>query len=342
MVRIGIIGCGYWGPKHVRNFDEIEGASLEMVSDTRPGRLEFVQSRYKRTRTTQDYREVLASPDVDAVVIATPPATHHKIAMEAIDAGKHLLVEKPMALFYEDAAEIVAAAEKKGVHLMVGHIFLYAPAVQTMRKLVQSGRLGDIYYISSTRTNLGPPNTVVDVLWDLAPHDLSIILDLIQEVPCEVRAHGTSFTKAEYAETVFLSMKFPSGKMAHVHVSWLTPNKTRVLHMVGKDRTVMYDDMQLVEKVRVYEPGEDTRASGHGDDKGVLAYGPGTISIPSLSAHEPLRAECEDFVRAVKTGTPAHASGKWALEVVKILDQAAQQIPSTWRDKKSNAALSGK
>jgi len=333
MIRVGIIGCGYWGPNHLRNFNEIEGSEVEIVCDARPGRLDFVRSRYKRARTTMDYHEVLASPVVDAVVIATPPATHYKIAMEAIAAGKHLLIEKPMAMRQSEAEEIVAAAKRKGVLLLVGHIFLYSPAVQTLRQLVQSGTLGEIRYITSVRSNIGPPNTVVDVLWDLAPHDLSIILDLIEEKPSKVHAQGTSFAGTEYVDTVFLTMDFPSGKMAHVNVSWLTPNKTRVLQMVCKDRTVKYDDMELVEKVRVYEAGADTRGSLKGEDKGVLTYAPGTIMIPPLPTFEPLRAECEDFIRCIQTGAKPRAGGEWALEVVRVLDMASQQLSSSWRDK---------
>jgi len=326
MIRIGMIGCGYWGPKLARNLNSIEGSRVEYLCDTRAQRVEQLRGNFKDALTTSDHHEVIRSRDVDAVCIATPPATHYTMAMEAIEAGKHVFVEKPLAMHHSEALELMGAAEKKNVVLMTGHVFLYAPAVQAMRAMMQTGELGELCYVTSVRSNLPPPCYVVDVLWDLAPHDISIILDLVGEAPSEIIAQGTSFQQNGFLDAVFIVLRFPSGKMGHVHVSWLTPKKTRILHMVCKDGVAVYDDMQLAEKLRIHQPGPDIPSSGSGQENNLFAYGLGSITIPPLITKETLRAECEDFVRSIRTGEKPYASGRWAAEVVRVLEEATLQM----------------
>jgi predicted dehydrogenase len=323
LIRVGVIGCGYWGPNLVRVLNEIEGAEVVSVSDLRVGRREFIKKRYPLVDTTSAYEEVINDSRIDAVVIATPPETHHSIAQKALRAGKHILVEKPLALTSVDAEMIVETASRLGKSVAVGHLFLYAPPIIAIRALLQQGELGEIYYVSSTRSNLGPPNAHTDVLWDLAPHDISIVLDLMGEPPEALEAQGGWFTNRDLAETVFLTMHFSRGRVAHVHVSWLTPNKTRLLQLVCSRRVVVYDDMQPIQKVQVFDSGIDNRvACGEGDSK-RLSYGAGSIFIPALANDEPLRVECEDFLRSIREGIPVYSSGERGLEVVRVLEKAS-------------------
>jgi predicted dehydrogenase len=326
MIRVGVIGCGYWGPNLVRVFNEIEGAEVVSVSDLRVGRREFIKKRFPLVDTTASFEEVINDSSIEAVVIATPPETHYSIAQEALRAGKHILVEKPLALTSVDAERIVETATRLGKSVAVGHLFLYAPPIIAIRTLLQQGELGEIYYVSSTRSNLGPPNTRTDVLWDLAPHDISIVLDLMGEPPEALEAQGGWFTNRDLAEAVFLTMHFSGGRLAHVHVSWLTPNKTRLFQLVCSRRVVVYDDMQPIQKVQVFDSGMDNRVGcGDGDSK-HLSYGAGSIFIPALPNDEPLRFECEDFLRSIRDGIPAYSSGERGLEVVRVLEMASDVL----------------
>lgn len=326
MIRVGVIGCGYWGPNLVRVFNEIEGVKLVSVSDLRAGRREFIKKRFPLVNTPSAYEELIHDVNIDAIVIATPPETHYSIAQEALRAGKHILVEKPLALTSEDAERIIESAYRYGKSVAVGHLFLYAPAVVAIRNLLHKGELGEIYYMSSTRSNLGPPNPRTDVLWDLAPHDVSIVLDLMGAPPDALEAQGGWFTNHERAETVFLTMHFSGGRVAHVHVSWLTPNKTRLLQLVCSRRVVVYDDIQPMQKVQVYDSGIDNRVDCCDGDSKHLSYGAGSIFIPALSNNEPLRAECEDFVRSIRDGVPAYSGGERGLEVVRVLEMASDVL----------------
>ena len=296
------------------------------MSDLRPGRLNFLHSRYRHLQLTTDANEILDDSQIDAVVISTPPATHRDLAVAALNAGKHVLVEKPLAMSTRDAEEIVACAQRNHRTVAVGHLFLYAPAVVAIRKMLQSGSLGDLYYISSTRANLGPPNTVVDVLWDLAPHDVSIVLDFMGDVPSKISAEAACFSGSGFAETAFITLHFPGNRIAHIHVSWLTPNKTRVMQVVCSERVVVYDDTQPVQKVQVYDAGIDNRVNARPGDAQALAYAPGTIVVPALPAEEPLQAECMDFVRSIAACRPALSSGERAVEVVRVLAEASKMI----------------
>jgi len=328
LIRIGMIGCGYWGPNLLRTLNEIDGAKVTKVSDVRPGRREFVAKRYPGIETCADAHDILKDGSVDAVVIATPPDTHCALALKALDQGKHVLVEKPLATSTRDAESIVELAARKSKTLLVGHLFLYAPPVLQIRSLLEQDHLGTVFCISSVRSNLGPPNTQIDALWDLAPHDISMILHFMGEVPNQVTAHGAAFTNTRFAETVFVTLRFPDGRMAHVHVSWLTPAKTRVMQLIGSQRVLVYDDMQPVQKVMVYDPGVDNRVHAAEKNSAALGFSPGGIWSPPLKTFEPLRAECEDFLSSIQTGKSPLSDGVRALEVVRVLEAASNSLRS--------------
>ena len=330
MLRVGIVGCGYWGPNLVRTFTEMEDVELVRVSDLRPGRINFIRKRYPRVQGSQDPMAVITDSRIDAVVIATPPKTHHQLAMAALRAGKHVLVEKPLATSVEDGHELVEMAERLGRVLLVGHVFLYAPALVRIRSLFEERKLGSLYYISTVRTNVGPPGAEVDALWDLAPHDISIILDAMKEAPEEVLAYGASFTNPRFAETVFLLLRFGDGRLAHIHAGWLTPNKTRLMRMVCSQGEVVYDDVQPVQKVQVHSPGVDNRVPA-GASAAALAYSSGGIWCPPLEGYEPLRAECRDFVESIQTGRRPLSDGQAGLAVVRVLAAASRCLQNGGR-----------
>jgi predicted dehydrogenase len=330
LIRVGIIGCGYWGPNLVRTFAEMEDVQVVRIGDLRPGRLDFMAKRYPQIDRTQDAMSVISDATIDAVVIATPPKSHYELAMAALRAGKHIMVEKPLATSVEDGQRMLELADRLRRILIVGHLFLYAPAVVRIRSLFDEGKMGSLYYISAVRTNVGPPGAQVDALWDLAPHDISIILNVMKEVPEEIIAYGASFTNQRFAETVFLVLRFGDGRLAHVHVGWLTPNKTRLMRMVCSQGEVVYDDMQPVQKVQVHSPSIDNRVrAGAGDI--ALGYSSGGIWSPPLESYEPLRAECRDFVESIQTGKNPLSDGQSGLSVVRVLEAASQHLQNGGR-----------
>ena len=299
------------------------------VSDLRPGRREYIQKLYPLLETTALADDIFVDPHIDAIVIATPPSTHFSLAKRALLEGKHVLIEKPLATNSADGQQIVELASQLGKSVAVGHLFLYAPAVTAIRSLVKSQELGRTYYLSSSRCNLGPPNAQTDVLWDLAPHDISIALDLMGEPPETIEAQGGWFTSSVIPETAFLTLRFSGGRMAHIHVSWLMPNKIRRLQLVCSNGVVSYDDMQLSQKVQVFGVGADNRAGARDDDSIQLGYGAGNSWFLDLQNYEPLRAECEDFIRSIGDGTPPYSNGARALEVVRVLERASQILSSS-------------
>ncbi len=330
MIRVGIIGCGYWGPNLVRTFTEMEGVTLTRVSDVRPERLGFIAKRYPNIEGTRDSMAVVSDPTIDAVVVATPPQTHYELTMAALKAGKHVLVEKPLATSVREGEQMVALADRMQRTLVVGHLFLYAPAVVRIRSLFDEGKLGSLYYVSAVRTNVGPPGAQVDALWDLAPHDISIILNVMKEVPEEIFAQGSSFTNSKLVETAFLTLRFGDGRLAHVHVGWLTPNKVRLMRMVCSQGEVVYDDMDPVRKVQVHHPAIDNRVQA-GAAGAALSYSSGGIWSPPLETYEPLRAECQDFVQSIRAGNSPLSDGQSGLEVVRVLEAASQCLENGGR-----------
>jgi predicted dehydrogenase len=327
LTSIGIIGCGYWGPNLVRNFHGLPHARVLTVSDLRPGRLEFIRENYPDVETTDSHQSIIDDPRIDAVVVVTPVTTHREIAEQALLAGKHVFVEKPLAHTAADAWALVDLAKRQNRILAVGHIFQFAPGVRRIEQELRAGRLGDVHHLSATRINLGPPKTTVDVVWDLAPHDLSIVLHLLGEMPDSIVATGASFQWQGLVDNAHINLGFPSGATAHIHVSWLSSNKTRLVQLFGENGTIVYDEMLALDgKVKFFDRGVDNRIDAKDTDAVALSYSTGDIHILGLEQHEPLRLECSEFVRAITTGTPPVNDGIIGARVVELLERISAQI----------------
>ena len=338
MVKIGVIGFGYWGPKHARNFHELPGAQLQMVADVNQERLRQVQAMYPWVTCTGNYRELLES-DVEAVVVATPVSTHFQIAKEALLRGKHVLVEKPMTASLREARELVDIAEAQQRILMVGHTYQYSPAVAFLREYIQSGELGEIYYVDANRLNLGLFQPDVSALWDLAPHDLSILLWLLGENPLTVSARGAARITPPYHDVVYVEMTFPGNILAHIHVSWLDPCKVRRVTVVGSKKMVVFDDMAESEKVRIYDKAAVCTAEENHSNGWPVRYHNGNVIIPSIPNTEPLKLECQHFLDCIASGQRPDSDGRMGLRVVTILEAAARSLSnggdrqSLWQEK---------
>jgi predicted dehydrogenase len=315
MTKIGLVGLGYWGPNLARNFGEL--AELRWLCDLDPELQEGFAARYPNARMTGAFDELLNDPELEAVVIATPAPTHYELAKRALEAGKHVLVEKPPALNAADAEDLVATAEATGLVLMPGHLLLYHPAVRTLKKLIDAGELGEVFCVYSNRQNLGKIRTDENALWSLGVHDLSVILHLLEEEPTEAWAHGNAFLTPGVEDVVFCYLRFPSGKIAHMHLSWLDPHKMRKLTVVGNEKMVVFDDMELERKVTIYEKGpwQPTHTYGEWQTR------TGAISSPKIPSDEPLRLECRHFLDLVAgEGDPLRAAQD-GLAVVRVLEQ---------------------
>ncbi|MEO7000928.1 MAG: Gfo/Idh/MocA family oxidoreductase [Ktedonobacterales bacterium] len=318
-VSFGLIGWGYWGPKLARNLESLPQASLKVVADLDPHRRAQAQSERPWIQTTGRLEDVLLS-DVDGVVIATPVATHFELARQALLNGKHVLVEKPLTASVAEAEELIALATRMQRTLMVGHTFEYSPAVVELRKLIQDGELGNIYCVEAERLNLGLFRSDIDVIWDLAPHDVSILLSLLGGAPDRVQAQARAHLRPEVYDVAHLDLEYDSGVTAHIHVSWLHPTKVRQVTVIGDKRMAIYDDTNPAEMLKIFNKGADV-----GVDP-VISYRHGAITIPHIEWAEPLRLECEDFARAIRTGARPQASGQSGLAVVKILAAAQQSL----------------
>ena len=303
MIGVGIIGAGYWGPKHIRNFNELPGARATMVADLDIGRLAAIQRQYGGIRITTDFRQLLSSPDVDAVVIATPVSSHSLLAGEALRAGKHVLVEKPLAASSREAEDLIRLAEEHCRVLMVGHTFLYNPAVRALRDLVQGGALGEIFYIDAHRLNLGLFQRDINVIWDLAPHDISILLYVLGMEPVAVHATGSAYVQPGIEDVAYLQLGFPNKVRAAVHVSWLDPNKVRQITVVGSKKMAVYDDVATLDKIRIYDKGVDVPPPASNFGEFQLSYRYGEITIPNVPNTEPLRLECQHFLDCIRGET---------------------------------------
>ncbi|MDO8521791.1 MAG: Gfo/Idh/MocA family oxidoreductase [bacterium] len=324
-MKIGVIGYGYWGPNVLRNMIAHTDAHVSVVADQNMERLAVLKKTYPAIQTTTDALDIINSKDIDAIVIATPVHTHHPLARAALLAGKHVLVEKPLAGSLQDAEDLVALAEEKHRVLMVDHTFLYTGAVQTIKKLIDSGEIGKIQSFNSTRFNLGLFQSDINVLWDLAPHDLSILLYLVGRMPTFVNAIGASHTGNAIENIGYLTMRYDDGMIAHVSVSWVSPVKIRQTLITGDKKMIVYDDTEPTEKVRVYETGYTVR---NDEEKRRLYtdYRSGDIHIPKTSTKEALQGVVEDFVRAIQKGTQPLSDARFGLNVVRILDAAERSL----------------
>lgn len=325
-LNIGVIGCGYWGPKLARNFHELPDSELSWVADFSPDRLSHMQDLYPYISTTQSHRELLAA-DVDAVVIATPVSTHHRLALEALYAGKHVLVEKPLAATVAEATEIAETADRLGLTAMVGHTFQYNPAVNAVRTLIAAGEIGQVYYINATRVNLGLFQSDINVMWDLAPHDISILLHILGVEPTEVSAQGDHYVQRGKGihEVAYLTMRFPNNVLANVRVSWLDPVKQRRITVVGSKKMLVYDDI-ADDKVILYDKGVEAPPYSDTLEEFNLSYRHGPETVVPVDWSEPLRTECASFLESIRTGAPAFSNAWFGVKVVQILETAQRSL----------------
>jgi predicted dehydrogenase len=328
MIGIAIIGYGYWGPNLARNFAETEGASLAMVCDADPKRLALAKKRFPALACGADFDEALRNPDINAVAIATPVHTHYELAKRAINAGKHVLVEKPLTSRVDHAEELVMLAEKKGVVLMVDHVFIYSPPVLKMKELVAQGKLGKLFFIDSVRINLGLFQHDVNVVWDLAPHDLSIVDFLVDRLPVSLSAVGGTHANHNIEDVAYLNLDYGEGLIANFHVNWLSPVKVRQMIIGGSERGLIYNDLHADEKIKVYDRGIDVGSDPNQRSKALISYRSGDIWAPNLATREPLSRMAEDFVTCIKSGRQRVSDCKSGLRIVKILDAAQRSIKS--------------
>lgn len=328
MVNIGIVGSGYWGPKHIRVCHELREVTPTSVCDLDETRLEQVQMQYPNIHGFTDYEKFLED-NMDAVIIATPVNTHYQLAKDALLKGKHVLIEKPMTSSSQDALDLIQIAEKQNLVLMAGHTYEYHPAVDFLRDLVDNGELGDIYSIDASRLNLGLFRTDVNVIWDLAPHDISIILSLMKEDPVAVCARGTHHVDGRTHDIAYLEIMFPSGAMGHVHVSWLHPRKIRQTTIVGSQKMAVYDDVSENEKIHIYDKGLTVSKEMNGNSK-FSAWPPnyryGDVVIPFVSNAEPLKLECSHFINCINEGKLPRSDGWAGLKVTSILEAADKSL----------------
>ena len=326
MIGIGVIGYGYWGPNLVRNFAECRSAAVRMVCDQRAERLQQVERRYPGVKVTTAPSELVNDPSVDAVVIATPVNHHFELAMMALRAGKHVLVEKPMASSSDEAARLIDEAAARRAVLMVDHTFVYTGAVRKMRELTAAGELGEIYYYDSVRINLGLFQHDVNVLWDLAVHDLSIMDYVLPQRPVAVSATGLAHIAGKPHNIAYMSMFFDSNLIAHVHANWLSPVKVRRTLLGGSRRMVVFDDLEASEKVKVYDRGISLNSSPEDVYQMLVAYRTGDMWAPQLDVAEALSAEAAHFVDCVTNGTRPATDGEAGLRVVRLLEAATESM----------------
>lgn len=323
-VKIGIIGVGYWGPNLVRNYSEIDECDLLWVCDLSEDRLEYISRKWPGVNTTKNYHEMLEDSSIDAVVIATPVETHFDIAMAALNAGKHVFIEKPMTYRAEEDMALLQLAEKKGLKIGTGHIYIYHPAVIKMKDIIKEQKIGKPYYAYSIRMNPAPSHGNVEVIWDLAVHDVSIALYLWDQIPVKVRASGGTFAHDGRVDVATIELYFSDNTMTYHHVGWLTSAKERSFFLAGTKGSMKFDDT-LDEKLQITGPAVDTRKDVDAQ-KGHIFYAPGKTEVAKLSNDEPLKKECEDFVHAVLNGGLMESDGFLGHSVVRVLEAASFSV----------------
>lgn len=330
-IQIGVIGCGYWGPNLLRNLADNETAELRWICDLDAQRVAAMGRRYPAARQTNDYKALLADPSLDAVVIATPVWTHFSFARQALEAGKHILVEKPMTASVAEAEQLIELAERNSLTLMVDHTFVYTGAVRKIKEIVAGGELGDLLYFDATRINLGLFQDDINVVWDLAPHDLSIMDFVIGRQPEAVAAIGSCHIKKGIENIAYLIMRFPDEFMAHFHFNWLSPVKIRHTLIAGSRKMVVYDDIEPTEKVRVYDSGVTTTRKENELDREaayrtLVSYRTGDVWVPKLDSTEALRYVCQEFIAAISEQRAPLTDGHAGARVVRLLEAAQQSI----------------
>jgi len=325
-IKIGVVGCGYWGPNLVRNFRSLPECNLKMMCDLNENRLKHLRSLYPEVEGATDYDHLLNGAGLDAVVIATAVKLHFPMAKASLLAGKHTFIEKPMASSAAECEELVEIARRKGLVLMTGHTFLYSPAVKKIKEIVDNGDIGEIRYISARRLNLGLFQKDINVAWDLAPHDISIILHIIGERPVTVNCRGSAHITPGVEDVTTMCLSFAKQRTAIIHSSWLDPRKIREMTIVGSKRMIVYDDVAPLEKLRIFDarverpPHYDTFAEFH------YAYHYGDMYAPYIKQEEPLKTECQHFLDCIKQGRVPLTGGQQGLELVRILEASTESL----------------
>jgi predicted dehydrogenase len=326
VIRVGVIGYGYWGPNLVRNFAEVPGSVVGVVCDLRPERLAQARARYPAIATSTDFHALINDTALDVVVIATPVFTHFELALEALRSGKHVFVEKPLTATSRQSAQLIEEADRRGLILMVDHTFIYTGAVRKIKELVDSRRLGQLYYYDSVRVNLGLFQHDVNVIWDLAVHDLSIMHYILGVRPSAVSTTGIAHISGEPEDVAYLTCFFDQGLIAHIHVNWLAPVKIRRTLLGGDREMIVYDDLEPSEKVKVYDKGITVNSGSEGVYQMLVSYRTGDMWAPRLDTTEALRTEALHFLQCVESGERPLTDGRVGMEIVRMLEAATESM----------------
>jgi len=325
-ISIAVVGCGYWGPNLIRNFRSLQGCELKVICDLDRNRLAHLKSLYPEVRTETDFEQVFDHDKIDALVIATPVHSHYRLAKAGLEKGKHVFIEKPMASSAAECEELVGIAGEKGLTIMVGHTFLFSPPVRKIKELIDAGDIGETRYISSRRLNLGLFQQDINVVWDLAPHDISIICYLIGEMPSAVNCQGKANVTEDIEDVSNMTLFFPGGGFATIHNSWLDPKKVREMAIVGTKKMILYDDLEPLQKIRIYD--QHVTAPPHYDTFAEFqyAYHYGDMYAPRLKQEEPLKVECGHFLECIQTGSRPISCGESGLALVRVLECAGASL----------------
>ncbi len=319
-IQVGVIGSGYWGPNLIRNFYEIPDADLKMVCDLRQERLDHIRSRYPGLYTTRDYREMLNS-DIEAAVVATPVSTHYRIVIDCLQAGKHVLCEKPLCETSAKAQELAQIAQERNLILMVGNVFLFNSGIIRLKEMLESGELGKLDYMSAVRTSLGPIRSDVNASYDLATHDITIFNWLMNCGPEVISATGGSFLQQGIEDVVFISLRYPGNVLANIHASWLNPKKVRQITLIGTQKMMTWDDLELNTPIAIYDKRVNaTQEYGDYGEFLRIAMWEGDVRLPKIQVEEPLKAQCKYFLDAVRKGCVGRSDGTFSVGVVKVLE----------------------
>lgn len=325
-LNIGVVGCGYWGPNLIRNFNSLSGCRLKTVCDLSEARLRHMKELYPAVVATNRFEDLLEDPELDAVVVATSVRFHYPMAKQVLSAGKHVFIEKPMAASAAQCEELNEIAARKGLVIMIGHTFLYSSPVRKIKEIVDKGEIGNLCYISSRRLNLGLFQKDINVMWDLAPHDLSIILYIMEEHPFSVNCQGNANITVGIEDIINLSLNFRNGRFATVQNSWLDPRKVREMTIVGTKRMIVYDDLQPLEKIKIYDARVDRPPHYDTFAEFQYSYHYGDLHVPYIKQEEPLKVECQHFLDCISQGRKPISSGLEGLQLVRILEAASASL----------------
>lgn len=325
-IKVGVVGCGYWGPNLIRNLRQSPGCHLKVICDTSEQRLKHMRKLHQDVATTNRYEDLLADAELNAIVIATPVRFHYEMAKAALLAGKHVFIEKPMARTVAEAEELLALSEQNGLMLMVGHTFLFSPAVRRMKEIIDSGDIGEIQYISARRLNLGLFQKDINVAWDLAPHDISIILHLLDEQPTSVSCQGSSHVNRSIEDVTMMYLTFRKNRCAFIQNSWLDPKKVRQMTVVGSRRMIVYDDTEPLEKLKVYDARVEVPPHYDSFAEFTYSYHYGDAYVPYIKQDEPLKLECQHFLECIRGEARPITGARQGLEVVRILEASSASL----------------